>query len=206
MLALWFILAKSMAKNECKTHWWWSGSWVLGIQSAIVCPKKLWICVCRFMDLHWIVLWGTFTFKQMHLLPGIQDTGILWIDLFWLEPNLRMGWTPGIQLLRRQIQMLCPPLNAPHKVNVHPPCIANGSILDESSGCMEVHSSETRRTLSMRYTGISFCMCRHPRGELIGCRTYLESKWGLPDSIHASWCAKCLHSPRDGSGPQWDCH
>jgi hypothetical protein len=30
-----------------------------------------------------------------------------------------------------------PPLNAPYKVNVYPPCIANGSIVDESSGCME---------------------------------------------------------------------
>ena len=30
-----------------------------------------------------------------------------------------------------------PPLNAPYKVNVYPPCIADGSILDESSGCME---------------------------------------------------------------------
>jgi hypothetical protein len=41
------------------------------------------------------------------------------------------------------------------------------------------HYSETRRTLSMRYTGISFCMCQHPRGELIWHRTYLETKWGL---------------------------
>jgi hypothetical protein len=30
-----------------------------------------------------------------------------------------------------------PPLNAPYKVNIYPPCIANGSIIDESSGCME---------------------------------------------------------------------
>jgi hypothetical protein len=30
-----------------------------------------------------------------------------------------------------------PPLNAPYKVNMSPPCIANVSILDESSGCME---------------------------------------------------------------------
>jgi hypothetical protein len=30
-----------------------------------------------------------------------------------------------------------PPLNTPYKVNVYPPCIANGSIVDESSGCME---------------------------------------------------------------------
>jgi hypothetical protein len=36
--------------------------------------------------------------------------------------------------------------------------------------------SETRRTLSTLYTGISFCMCQHPRGELIGHRTYLETK------------------------------
>ncbi len=30
-----------------------------------------------------------------------------------------------------------PPLNAPHKVNMYPPCIADVSILDKSSGCME---------------------------------------------------------------------
>ncbi len=30
-----------------------------------------------------------------------------------------------------------PPLNAPYKVSMYPPCIANGSILDESTGCME---------------------------------------------------------------------
>jgi hypothetical protein len=30
-----------------------------------------------------------------------------------------------------------PPLNAPYKVNVYAPCIANVSILDETSGCME---------------------------------------------------------------------
>jgi hypothetical protein len=30
-----------------------------------------------------------------------------------------------------------PPLNAPYKVNVYPPCIANGSTLHESSGYME---------------------------------------------------------------------
>jgi hypothetical protein len=30
-----------------------------------------------------------------------------------------------------------PPLNAPYKVNMNPPCIANGSILNKSSGCME---------------------------------------------------------------------
>ncbi len=29
-----------------------------------------------------------------------------------------------------------PPLNAPYKVNMYPPCIADVSILDESSGCI----------------------------------------------------------------------
>jgi hypothetical protein len=42
-----------------------------------------------------------------------------------------------------------------------------------------VRYSEKRRTLSTCYTGISFCMCRHPRGEWIGCLTCLETKWGL---------------------------
>jgi hypothetical protein len=30
-----------------------------------------------------------------------------------------------------------PPLNTPYKVNMYPPCIADGSILNESSGCMK---------------------------------------------------------------------
>jgi hypothetical protein len=69
----------------------------------------------------------------MHLLPGIQDTAILWVASFRLGPNLRMGRIPGIQLLRQQIKKLHPLSMLPIRLT----CIADCSILDESSGCME---------------------------------------------------------------------
>ncbi len=38
----------------------------------------------------------------------------------------------------------------------------------------------------MHYTGISFFMSQHPRGEWSGRRTYLETKWGL------AWLYQCI--------------
>jgi hypothetical protein len=116
----------------------------------------------------------------MHLLPGIQDTGILWVALFLLGPNLRMDWIPGIQLLRQQIQMLCPLLMLPIRLMWCIPYALSMVVPSMNPLVMwRVRYSEKRRTLSMRYTGISFCMCQHSRGELIGCWTCLVTKWGL---------------------------
>jgi hypothetical protein len=191
------MIPKSVATNERKTQCQQSGSWVLNVQRTIVCQKKLWICLwCHYMDLCQIVLWGTFTFNRMHLLPGIQDTGILWIALFQLGPNLRMGWIPGIQLLRWQIQMLCPLSTLPIRLTCIPhalPMLA--SILDENSGCMEgTFFWNKKDSINMLYC-ISFFMCQHPRGEWSGCRTYLETKWGW---AWLYWCIMvgpmCLQS------------
>ncbi len=142
-------------------------------------PKELWICLCHYMDLHWIVLWGTSTSTRcVHLLPGIQDTGILWVDLFQLGPNLRMGWIPGLQLLRQQIQMLCPISMLPIRLTCIPHALPMLVFSSNPLAAWRVCSSKTRRTLSMCYTGISFSMCQHPRGEQSGHWIYLETKWG----------------------------
>ena len=151
-----------------------------------------------------IVLWGTFAFNRMHLLPGIQDTGILWVALFWLGPNLRMGWIPGIQLSSQQIQMLCPLSMLPTRLMCIPHALPMVVPSINPLVMWRVRYSEKRRTLSMRYTGISLCMCRHP--SWLGAEPAWRPSEGWPHSIDASWCAKCLRSPRDGSGPQWDCH
>jgi hypothetical protein len=93
-----------------------------------------------------------------------------------------------------------PPLNAPYKVNVYPPCIANGSTLHESSGNVEGMLFRKRRTLLMCYTGISFCMCWHPRGKLIGRWTCLESKWGFA-SLY--WCIVVCQMSSQSSRWEW---
>jgi hypothetical protein len=131
------------------------------------------------MDLCRIVLWGTLTFNRMHLLPGVQDTAILYGTSFRLGPNLRMGWIPGIQLSRQQIQKLRPLSMLPIRLTCIPHVLPMVVFSMNPLAAWRARSSETRRTLSMCDTGISFCMCRHPRGELIGCRTYLETKCGL---------------------------
>jgi hypothetical protein len=116
----------------------------------------------------------------------------LWVALFRLGPNLRMGWIPGIQLLSQQIQMRCPLAMLPTRLMCIPHALPMVVPSMNPLVTWRVCYSEKRRTLSMGYTGISFCMCRHPRGELIGCWTYLETKWGLASGCVFTWTSSVL--------------
>jgi hypothetical protein len=78
-----------------------------------------------------------------------------------------------------EIQMLCPLSMLPIRLTCIPHALPMVVLSVNPLAAWRVRSSETRRTLSTCYTGISFCMCQHPRGELSGHRTYLETKWGL---------------------------
>ncbi len=171
------ILAKSVEKNA---QWRWRGSWFLSIQSAIVCQKKLWICLCHFMDLRQ-------KNSAMRHIRLQSDASLAWNSrhgyplgcLILIGAQLKNGlntWYSVVEatdpnalpLSMLPTRLMCIPHALPMVVPSMNPLVT-----------WRVHYSEKRRTLSTRYTGISFCMCRHPRGELIGCWTCLETKWGL---------------------------
>jgi hypothetical protein len=107
------------------------------------------------------------TFNRMHLLPGIQDGHPLGC-LISIGSQLKNGLNTWYSVVESTDPNALPPLNAPYKVNVYPPCIANGSTLHESSGNMEGTLFRKKEDSINAHTGISFCMCQHPRGELIG--------------------------------------
>jgi hypothetical protein len=57
--------------------------------------------------------------------------------LILIGAQLKNGLNTWSSVIEATDPNALPPLNTPYKVNMHPPCIANGSILDECSGCME---------------------------------------------------------------------
>jgi hypothetical protein len=57
--------------------------------------------------------------------------------LILIGAQLKNGLNTWYSVVKATDPNALPPLNAPHKVNVYPPCIANGSTLHESSGNME---------------------------------------------------------------------
>ncbi len=57
--------------------------------------------------------------------------------LILIGAQLKNGLNTWYSVVKATDPNALPPLNAPYKVNMYPPCIDDGSILDESSGYME---------------------------------------------------------------------
>jgi hypothetical protein len=96
-----------------------------------------------------------------------------------------------------------PTLNAPYKVNVYPPCIANVSILDETSGCMEgmFFRNNKKDSINALYWHIILHVSTPKRGNGVGAEPTWRPSEGWPDSIDALWCAQCFAVLEMGVGP-----
>jgi hypothetical protein len=96
-----------------------------------------------------------------------------------------------------------PPLNAPYKVNMYPPCIADVSILDESSGCMEGMFFQNKKdSINALYWHIILHVSTPKRRMEWALNLLGEQVKGGPASVDALWCAQCLCSPQEGSVPK----
>jgi hypothetical protein len=101
--------------------------------------------------------------RHGHPLGGLISIGV----------QLKNGLNTWYSVSRQQIQMLCPLSMLPIRLTCIPHALPMLVFLTKPLAAWRLHSSETRRTLSTCYTGISFFMCQHPIGEWSGCRTYL---------------------------------
>jgi hypothetical protein len=149
------------------------------------CPK----CYCmpkEVLDLS-LSLHGLTSNSAMRHIHLQSDASLAWNSrnghplgcLILIESQLKNGLNTWYSVVKSTDPNALPPLNTPYKVNVYPHALPMVVPSMNPLVTWRVHYSEKRRTLWMHYTGISFCMCRHPRGELIGCWTCLETKWGL---------------------------
>jgi hypothetical protein len=146
--------------------------------------------------------------RHIHLQP---DASLAWNSrhghplghLILIGAQLKNGLNTWSSVVEVTDPNALPPLNAPYKVNTYPPCIAYVSILDESSVCIKGTFIRNKKdSINARYTGISFSMCQHPEENGVGTESTWRSSEGGPASIDTSWCAQCLCSPREGSGPK----
>jgi hypothetical protein len=96
-----------------------------------------------------------------------------------------------------------PPLNTPYKVNLYPPCIADGSILDESSGCMEGTFFRNKKDSINKLYWHNILHVSPPKGRMDWVLNLLgdQPSEGGPAYIDALWHTQCLCSPQEGSGP-----
>jgi hypothetical protein len=84
--------------------------------------------------------------------------------LILIGAQLKNGLNTWYSVVEATDANALPPLNAPYMVNMYCPCIADGSIVDESSGCMEGTFFRNKKD--------SFNVLYWHMGH----RTYLESK------------------------------